>query len=76
MCLWDKTPTAVYTASLVLIIFTYYYLHDIIYLYTHPHLFPEVDSPGNICVGVILFPAAPVQLCLDAFRFHWKISGH
>lgn len=42
----------------------------------HTHLLPEADFPGDVCVGVMLLCAAPLQLCLDALRFHWKISGH
>lgn len=38
------------------------------------HLLPEVQSPGNIGVGVVLFVGALMKLRLDGLRLYRKLS--
>lgn len=38
------------------------------------HLLPEVQSPGNIGVGVVLFIGALMELRLDGLRLYRKLS--
>jgi len=75
-CLWGRRPTTICTAALVRKLFWVQDDLQNLQKHTHTHLLPEADFPGDVCVGVMLLCAAPLQLCLDALRFHWKISGH
>ncbi len=47
---------------------------NIIFVCVCAHLLPEVQSPGNIGVGVVLFVCALMKLRLDGLRLYWKLS--
>lgn len=40
------------------------------------HLFPHVEFPGNIRIGVVFFTGPAVELSRNDHLLNWQLSGH